>query len=128
MLYDTGFRDEVLIQENDTLVVPFRQHFVLVAGAVRVPGRYPYIPDRNWEYYIGLAGGFVAGLNAAQSITITDSSGKRMRKNDKITPETTITANTNHALYFFNQYAPVITTVLSIATTLISILAITRQP
>jgi hypothetical protein len=53
--------------------------------------------------------------------------GKRMKKTDNITPETVITAGTNHALYYFNQYAPVITTVLTIVTTTISILALVNR-
>ena len=122
MLYDASYRDDVVIQDEDTLVVPFRQYFVTVAGAVVRPGRYPFIPERNWEYYIGLAGGFVPERNSRDAVTIMDMNGNRMKKPDVITPETVITAKTNHALYFFNQYAPVITTLGSI----ISILLLAR--
>jgi len=121
MLYDASYRDEVFVEENDVLVIPFRQYFVTVAGAVVIPGRYPYIPDRGWEYYIALAGGFIMGRNAAQSVTITDLGGKRMKKTDAITPETIITADTNHGLYYFNQYAPVVTTILSIVSTFLAV-------
>ena len=38
-----------------------------------------------------------------------------------ITPECTITAKTNSFLYYFNQYAPIITTARSVVTTGISI-------
>jgi protein involved in polysaccharide export with SLBB domain len=124
MLYDADYRSEVVIQENDTLIIPFRQYFVTVAGAVAEPGRYPYIPDRSWDYYIALAGGFIPGRNTRDSVEITDISGKKMRKNDVITPETIITARTNGGLYYFNQYAPVVTTVLSIITTTISALSL----
>jgi len=113
-LYDSTYRSELIVQENDVLIIPFRQYFVSVAGAVVSPGRYPYIPDRDWEYYIGLAGGFIPGRNTRNTVTIVDLNGKRMNKTDIITPETTITAVTNHFLFFFNQYAPVITTTLSI--------------
>jgi protein involved in polysaccharide export with SLBB domain len=121
-LYDANYRDDLLVQENDVLVIPFRQYFVSVAGAVINPGRYPYIPDRDWEYYIGLAGGFIPGRNTNNSITIVDFNGKRINKTDIITPETTITANTNHFLFYFNQYAPLITTALSVVTSLFTIL------
>jgi len=121
MLYDASFRNDVLIQENDVMVIPFRQYFVTVAGAVVYPGRYPYIPDRDWEYYIALAGGFIMERNTSKAVTITDLGGKRLRKTDAITPETVITASTNHALYYFNQYAPVITTVLSIVSTFLTV-------
>jgi protein involved in polysaccharide export with SLBB domain len=127
MLYDVTYRDSVLVQENDVLIIPFRQYFVTVSGAIVNPGRYPYIPDRDWEYYIALAGGFIMGRNARETITITDISGKRMRKTDAITPETIITAETNHALYYFNQYAPIITTILSVVTTFISIMMLSAR-
>jgi protein involved in polysaccharide export with SLBB domain len=123
MLYDADFRSEVLVVENDTLIIPFRQYFVTVSGAVQVPGRYPYIPDREWDYYIALAGGFVPGRNSFDAVTIADINGRRLKKSDVITPETIITARTNNGLYYFNQYAPVITTTLTIVTTFLSLQA-----
>jgi protein involved in polysaccharide export with SLBB domain len=127
MLYDADFREETLIEENDTLVIPFRQYFVTVAGAVKNPGRYPYIPDREWDYYIGLAGGFSPGMNNFDAITIQDISGKRMKKVDVITPETIITAKTNHFLYYFNQFGPVVTTLLSVVTAFITVTMLLNQ-
>ena len=127
MLYDASYHDEILIQENDTLIVPFRQYFVTVAGAVTNPGRYPYIPDRDWEYYIALAGGFMPGRNSNDSITITDLRGTRMKKTDAIGPETVITARTNHGLYYFNQYAPVVTTGISIVSAFLTILLLVTR-
>lgn len=121
LLYDAGYRGEVLVEENDVLVVPFRQYFVTVAGAVTNPGRYPYIPDRDWEYYVGLAGGFIADRNMFETVVIRDKSGKRQLKTSVIEPETMITANSNHFLFFMNQWAPVITTVLTIITSAITI-------
>jgi protein involved in polysaccharide export with SLBB domain len=115
------YRNDILIEENDTLIIPFRQYFVSVAGAVALPGRYPYIPDRSWEYYIGLAGGFDPNRNSGDKITITEISGKKMKKSDAITPETVITAESNKFLYGFNQIAPIITTSLTIITTAISL-------
>jgi protein involved in polysaccharide export with SLBB domain len=126
MLYDVSFRNDVLVLENDVLIIPFRQYFVTVAGAVASPGRYPYIPDRDWEYYIALAGGFIMERNIRQTVTITDLNGKRMKKTDAITPETVITASTNHGLYYFNQFAPVVTTILSIFTTIFTVILATR--
>jgi hypothetical protein len=70
---------------------------------------------------VALAGGFVRERNSFESVEIKDLAGKRMSKSDAITPETTITARTNAGLYYFNQYAPVITTLLSIITTFISV-------
>ena len=108
-------------------MVPFEQSFVTVAGAVQVPGRYPYIPDRTWDYYIGLAGGFDKNRNAGDMIKITDKNNKKYSKKNFITPESTITAETTAFTFYFNKYAPIITTVLSAITTTISIIAITKN-
>jgi protein involved in polysaccharide export with SLBB domain len=121
MLYDASFRSRYFVEENDVLVIPFRQYFVTVAGAVALPGRYPYIPDRNWDYYVALAGGFDPDQNSRQSVDIIDISGKKLAKTSVIGPETTITARANSFLYHFNQYAPAITTVLTIVTTFITV-------
>ena len=42
ILYNPDFYSDQIVQEFDTLVVPFKQYFVSVAGAVRNPGRYPH--------------------------------------------------------------------------------------
>jgi hypothetical protein len=126
MLYEASYLDGFKIIENDILVVPFKQYFVTVAGAVYRPGRYPYIPDRDWKYYIDLAGGFIPDRNGNQAVIITDINGKKIKKADLIYPETSITAKSNHGLYYFNQIAPVVTTVLSIASTLMTIIIIVR--
>ena len=125
MLYDASYYSNMPIEPNDTLVIPFKQYFVSVAGAVVKPGRYPYIPDRTWEYYIGLAGGFDKDKNSLDSIEIRDINNKKYSKKEFITPESTITANTNSFLYKFNKYAPAITTILSITASTLSIMAVT---
>ena len=122
IIYDANYFTDVTIQDGDILLIPFKQHFVSVAGAVNNPGRYPYIPDRTWDYYVGLAGGINKEKNSLNTVQIRDINGKELDKNQPITPETTITASTNSFLYFFNKYAPVVTTILSVISTSISVL------
>lgn len=124
LLYDASFYAGVQIEPYDVLIVPFRQYFVSVSGSVRNPGRYPYIPDRTWDYYVGLAGGIIKSQNARESVSITNVNGRRLSKQDRVEPETTIEVETNSTLYYFNQYAPVLTTILSVVSTTISILAV----
>lgn len=126
MLYDASYHSEYSVEKDDTLIIPFRQYFVTVSGAVKNPGRYPYIPDRDWSYYISLAGGFNTLQNNLQMIEITDILGKKHTKKDPITPETVIEAKTNSFLFYFNQYAPVITTTLSIVSTFLTVIAVTQ--
>ncbi len=119
ILYDTEYLTGIIAESYDSVVVPFRLFYVNVAGAVVAPGRFPYIPDRTWDYYIGLAGGFNKELNSWDSIDIVGSDGTEYTKDDYIQPETTITAKTNSFLYYFNRYAVPVTTLLSIASTLL---------
>ena len=125
LLYDDTFYSKIEMKYNDTLLVPFKQYFVSVSGAVYAPGRYPYIPDRTWDYYIGLAGGFIKEKNAGDAIVITDVNGEKHKKSEFIQPEMTIEAKANSGLYMFNQYAPIITSILSIVSTSISVMAVT---
>jgi protein involved in polysaccharide export with SLBB domain len=123
VLYNHEYSSELRVEDNDVLIIPFRQYFVTVAGAVVAPGRYPYIPDRDWDYYIALAGGFRPEQNSRQSVEIVDITGKKLDKTDAISPETVITARANSFHYYFSQYAPVITTTLSLITTFITLQA-----
>ena len=127
ILYDKNYATEIEVQSYDVLMVPFEQAFVTVAGAVQVPGRYPYIPDRTWDYYVGLAGGFDKNKNAGDMIKITDKHNKKYSKKEYITPESTITAETTEFTFYFSKYAPVITTVLTAISTTISIIAVTSK-
>ena len=122
IIYDYTYSVEENLQSNDRLVVPFRQYFVSVAGAVVNPGRYPYLPDRTWDYYIGLAGGFIPNRNKREKVSIIDMYGKKHNKKDPITPETTITAASNSFTYFFSNYSSVISTLLTATSLIITVL------
>jgi protein involved in polysaccharide export with SLBB domain len=123
LLYSRENQSLYYLEPNDVLIIPFRQYFVTVSGAVVSPGRFQYIPDRSWEYYIALAGGFRKEQNSFQKVTITALDGRPMTKQDRIVPETTINAESNAFLYHFNQVAPVLTTTLSLLLTFISLQA-----
>ena len=63
--------------------------------------------------------------NAGDAIVITDVNGKKHKKSEFIKPEMTIEAKANSGLYYFNQYAPIVTTILSAVSTSIAVLAAT---
>lgn len=121
ILYDRSFYSEEVVQPYDTLRIPFKLYFVTVSGAVRNPGRYPFIPDRSWEYYIGLAGGFDSSRNKREKIEITDINGNKLDKKSVLSPETTIKAVENSASYQLNQN---FTPWLQIISTMVSTLAL----
>ena len=127
ILYDSSYYTKITMEANDVLMIPFKQFFVSVAGAVATPGRYPYIPDRTYDYYVGLAGGFTKSMNKNNAVDIVTLDGAKMTKKDYILPESTITARTNTFLYYFNQYAPTITTILTAVSTSLSIYVVTKS-
>jgi protein involved in polysaccharide export with SLBB domain len=123
-LYQQDFSNDIVLENGDTIIIPFRQYFVLVSGAVKTPGRYPYVPDRTADYYINLAGGRDDLLNNGRGIHIMDINNRKIPDTSLISPETMITVPTNRLTARFNQYGPVITTILSIVSTTLSILAV----
>ncbi|MDR2633790.1 MAG: SLBB domain-containing protein [Treponema sp.] len=124
-LYNNDFSHDVALENGDTVIVPFRQYFVLVSGAVKAPGRYPYVPDRRAEYYINLAGGRDELMNNGRGIKAFDMNNKSLSLEGYIPPESMISVPINTFTAKFNQVGPIITTILSILSTTLSILAIT---
>jgi protein involved in polysaccharide export with SLBB domain len=111
----------------DQIIIPFRQLFVTVSGAVHTPGRYPYIPDRGWRYYVGLAGGIDREKNVNDKLRITDVLDRERPKDGPIMPEDTINAEYNGLLYQFNRAAPIITTLASITSLVLGILSLVAR-
>ncbi|MDR0629336.1 MAG: SLBB domain-containing protein, partial [Treponema sp.] len=124
-LYSNDFSKDVVLENGDTIIIPFRQYFVIVSGAVKAPGRYPYVPDRRIEYYINLAGGRDELLNNGRGIKAFDMNNKSLPLSKYIPPESMISVPTNTFSAKFNQFGPIITSILSIVSATLSILAIT---
>lgn len=53
-----GSKDDLLLQDGDTLSIPKRPQDVLVMGEVFSPGAQVYLPDMTVKEYIQRAGGF----------------------------------------------------------------------
>ncbi len=122
-LYDRETLYDVALEANDVIVVPFRQFFVTVSGAVKLAGRYPYVPDRTWEYYVGLAGGFDSDKNSGDKVTIYDVASKKVvSKGRVIMPEDNIVADTNSFMYSLLKVTSVLSTAISLIALVISLL------
>lgn len=65
--------------------------------------------------------------NSNNKIVIKNKENIKVSKKEYITPETIIIAESNSFTYYFNNYAPIITTLLSIASTVLTITAITQN-
>lgn len=108
---------DIVMEDDDILIIPFRQLHVYVAGAVNESGAIPFIEDRTAKYYIGLANGFNSEKNLFRTYTVTNVYGNRLPKDSIIGPEDVIWVNTDHPLYYIGQYQNWITAFLGIAGT-----------
>ena len=122
MLYDSDYYSTEMVQKGDILLVPFKLFYVTVSGAVAKPGRFPYIPDRDWRYYVGLAGGIDSSKNSREKMDILAPDGSLLDKDEYILPETTIDVKENSFWYKWNKVAPTVTTLLSIVSTTLAII------
>ena len=112
-LYSESATSGIALERNDRIIVPFRQFFVSVSGAVQNSGRYPYIPGRGYEYYLGLAGGTDSNRHWFENPVITSVDGERRRDRAEIQPEDTINFRTNNPIFYINPVIGVTSSVLS---------------
>ncbi|MDC7226547.1 MAG: SLBB domain-containing protein [Spirochaetales bacterium] len=122
ILYEYKLENDIELHSKDRLIIPFKQLFVTVNGAVVKPGRYPYVPDKSYDYYINLAGGFDVFKNSRGVVSITDKNNKRKGVEEKIEQEDSITAETNNFTYVLDEYSSLISAVASISAVVISVI------
>jgi protein involved in polysaccharide export with SLBB domain len=117
-LYGSGFYEDLIVQPNDVLFVPFIQYYVIVNGAVVRGGRFPYVSGRTYEYYVNLAGGFDVNRNVFDSVVIKTKDGKKLSKKSVIPPEAVITAKANSPSG--GWLMPIIVSILTLISTVLT--------
>ena len=118
ILYGSGFYEDLIVQADDVLYVPYVQYFVLVNGGVNSVGRYPYQAGKNYMYYVNLANGVDLDQNLFGAVTIKTKDGKRLSKKSVIPPEAVITVHRNSPKG--GWLIPLITSILSFLAALIT--------
>jgi polysaccharide export outer membrane protein len=110
----------------DRIVIPFKQYFVTVSGAVLLPGRYPYVPNRNYFYYVNCAGGSDPEKNINNAVRVSDIDDVKQPPEREIQPEDKIFVEYNNPLYHINQWAVFISTAISVTALVFSIIQLSR--
>lgn len=80
------------LQPADSVYVPYKVGYVRVSGEVLNPGLFPYVPDRDVEDYVEMAGGMlptaeedrIDRYNPIARVTSTVSRGTRVRDGDHL--------------------------------------------
>lgn len=107
-----NIEDNIVMEENDVLVVPFRQLVVYVAGSVNESKAVPFIENRTAKYYIGLAGGTDREENLFGTYSVRNVYGEKVNKNAIISPEDVIWVNRDNPFSYLTEYKEYITTAI----------------
>ena len=121
LLYNDNDKIDIVLNHNDRIIIPFRQYFVNISGEVNSPGRYPFIPNRTWEYYINMAGGFNNLTHTGDKLQILDYTNKEKSMDQLILPEDTIIAPGNDIINNINRYTTFIGVIASIVTSILTV-------
>lgn len=108
------------IMPEDRIIVT--ASLIAVAGAVYDPGSYPYIPGKDFSYYVQLAGGIDPEKNSDNKVSITNADGNTIDEEVVIKPGDNIFVDTNDFAYNFNRYFPMITAGITLVSTVIAII------
>lgn len=121
LLYNNNKDLDIILNHNDRITIPFRQYFVNISGEVNSPGRYAYIPNRTWSYYINMAGGFNSMTHSGNKIEIIDYNNHRKDLDEIILPEDTIIAPANDIIYNINKYTVLVGVIASVVTSILTV-------
>jgi len=75
VLQDPRFRDNLILQDGDSVNVPSYSPTVNVTGAVNSPVAVSYVPGKNIDFYIAAAGGLSRKAQGSQAY-VTQPNGK----------------------------------------------------
>ncbi len=67
---------DIILQGEDQIIIPSRQHTVYVFGQVASPGHLPYVQGKDAGYYVDKAGGFTNRANKG-GLTIVKAKTKQ---------------------------------------------------
>jgi len=84
----TEVNDKLYLKAGDKIIIPYDNKYVNVQGAVENSGTFVYQENETLDYYISLAGGYSS--DATDTITITDSKGNKIDKDENIPYDSTI--------------------------------------
>ena len=121
LLYGEGQAGNLALRPYDTIVIPVRQLSVTVAGAVIAPGVFSYVPDRDAEYYIRLAGGRDRERNDGSSVTVTDAQGRRKERSATVAPADQVFVPADSFAYHFQRIIMPVATLGTLVVALIGL-------
>lgn len=118
ILYKNEKNGMIRLEAGDRIVIPFSQMLVTVNGAVNRPGTFGYVPGKNLNYYLNLAGGLSSSAKGYEKIKVFDKYSNQIDKSEVIPSEATIEVERDN---FATNIAPIVT-VVGLVSTVVAIL------
>ncbi|MBN2735791.1 MAG: hypothetical protein JXR70_02340 [Spirochaetales bacterium] len=120
LLFQYSSEKDRLLHPFDIIVIPEIEFRVNVIGAVYSEGVFSYVRGKTAMYYIIQAGGIDTELNTNFQFVVRGKDGKNKSPEDVIEAGDTIIVLKNSFSFSFGEYAPVITSILAMITTVIA--------
>jgi len=105
VLKDADFRDNLILQDGDSIDVPSLNNVVTVGGAVNSPVAVAYVPGQDLDFYIRAAGGGNTKADLKRAY-VTQPNGKvESRKTRPFFPDGTPTPRAGSVVFVPNKEA-----------------------
>lgn len=78
VVLDDKVRDETLLEDGDTIIIPERTSLVMVHGEVLFPNAISWREGANAEDYIAAAGGYTQGADTSKVVVIAQNGAARL--------------------------------------------------
>jgi protein involved in polysaccharide export with SLBB domain len=86
VLKDSSYRDNLVLADGDSIVIPEYNPIVYVDGAVNSPVAVSFVRGKDIDYYVGGAGGYTAKADKKRAY-VTQADGSVEEKKRGPTPE-----------------------------------------
>ncbi|MDR3012130.1 MAG: SLBB domain-containing protein [Chitinispirillales bacterium] len=118
--------DKIMLEPGDQIVIPKRDNFVYISGAVRNPGAYPFVAGRSSGYYVSRAGGYTNNADRS-NVQVFVRYGDLVQSIEPRCVEAgsviVVPSSVQHKL-LTQVVLPIITTIATIATAMVAVYSI----
>jgi len=119
---------DIPLQNGDIILIPPKQKTIYVYGQVLYPGYYQYIEDKDYEYYLNLAGG-TSDMADDSEIKIVkvgshnwlDPEDTKMESGDAIWVPRDIDPRDKSVEFYYSWFQNAVTLVAGVATVILTI-------
>ncbi|MCH3916739.1 MAG: SLBB domain-containing protein [Spirochaetia bacterium] len=115
LLSDKSAKDNLQVKDGDQFFIPFNNKFVAVQGAVTDGGVFAYLPGKDAQYYINLAGGKTQ--DATGHVDVIDKNGRHISTKSEVPAQATIKVEKS----LLNRNLALVATTIGIVSTIVNI-------